>query len=284
LEKHEYESWTWEIKPQTRWFHLGLAELWNYRHLLLRIVRRDFLIHHQQTLFGPLWILFQPLIVLVLYVLVFEKAVGLSTDGLPSILFYLSGIILWTFFSECFTGTAFTFIQNGQLFGKIYFPRMVMPLSSVVGNLLRFGIQFLVFVIALMIFSGAIVSQSPVIMILALLFGLSVSALFGMGLGLIFAILTAKYRDLVNLIHTMVRLMMFATPIIYPLSAVDEKARFWVTLNPLCSVVESFRFGFLGRGTFSIYELQYSLLVALTVFVAGQVLFNKYANKLQDFA
>jgi lipopolysaccharide transport system permease protein len=278
------KGWTWEIKPQTRWFRLGLAELWNYRHLLLRIVRRDFLIHHQQTLLGPLWILFQPLIVLVLYVLVFEKAVGLSTDGLPSILFYLSGIILWTFFSECFTGTAFTFINNGQLFGKIYFPRMVMPLASVLGNLVRFGIHFSVFIVALLFWSGEFTSNSPMTMILTILFALSVSALFGMGLGLIFAIFTAKYRDLVNLIHTLVRLMMFATPIIYPLSAVDEKARFWVKLNPLCSVVECFRFGFLGKGTFSIYDLQYSVLVALFVFFVGQVLFNKYANKLQDFA
>lgn len=276
------QTGTWEIKADTSWFQWHLPQLWNYRHLLLRIVRRDFLIHHQQTLLGPLWIVFQPLIILVTYLLIFEKAVGLSTDGIPPTLFYLSGIILWTLFSECFTGTAFTFVQNGNLFAKVYFPRLIIPLSVVVGNLIRFGIQFIIFFLMLLAIAPELVIDEPWRWISSLILCLALASSLGLGLGLVFSILTAKYRDLVNVIHLIVRLLMFATPVIYPLSLVNPTVRDWVALNPLCSVVELFRFGFLGEGTFTGSQLLYSSVCALVLMFAGSVLFNKFGNKLQD--
>lgn len=273
---------SWEIKPDSYWFQWRLMELWEYRHLLLRLVRRDFLIHHQQTLLGPLWIVFQPIIMLVMYMLIFEKAVGLSTDGLPPALFYLSGIILYNLFAECFSGTSFTFIQNGALFGKVYFPRLVIPLAVILVNLIRFGIQFIIFLALMLVLDPGNLSEYPNRWLPAMAFSIVITALIGLGLGLIFSILTAKYRDLVNIIHLIVRLMMFATPIIYPLSIVNEEFRIWVNLNPLSSLVEYFRFGFLGEGTFTFYQLGYSAAFALMLNVIGIMLFNKYGNKLQD--
>jgi lipopolysaccharide transport system permease protein len=274
--------WNWEIKPESFWFQWELRQLWTYRHLLLRIVRRDFLIHHQQTLLGPLWIVFQPVIILLIYLLIFERAVGLSTDGLPPTLFYLSGIILWTLFSECFTGTAFTFINNGTLFGKVYFPRMVIPLSSVLVNFIRFGIQFVIFFVLLMFIDLSRITDHPFRWIICMVASTGVVAGLGLGLGLIFSILTAKYRDLVNVIHLIVRLLMFATPVIYPLSMVNPDVRVWVNLNPLCAPVELFRFGFLGVGTFTEFQMLYSMSCAVLMIVAGTLLFNKFGNKLQD--
>ena len=275
-------AWAWEIKPESFWFQWQLPQLWNYRHLLLRIVRRDFLIHHQQTLLGPLWIIFQPMIILVIYLLIFEKAVGLSTDGLPPTLFYLSGIILWTLFSECFTGTAFTFIQNGTLFGKVYFPRLVIPLSVVLVNFIRFGIQFSIFFLMLLVIDASLLTTNPLRWISSMLFSVTMISGLGLGLGLVFSIITAKYRDLVNVIHLIVRLLMFATPVIYPLSIVHPDVRIWFNLNPLCSVVELFRFGFLGAGTFTTYQLLYSMVCMVLLILTGSLLFNKFGNKLQD--
>lgn len=276
------KSRTWEIKPESFWFQWQLPQLWSYRHLLLRIVRRDFLIHHQQTLLGPLWIIFQPLIILVIYLLIFDRAVGLSTDGLHPTLFYLSGIILWTLFSECFTGTAFTFIQNGTLFGKVYFPRLVIPLSVVLVNFIRFGIQFTIFFLLLFVIDPGRIIDDPVRWISCLFFSIFVVSGLGLGLGLVFSILTAKYRDLVNVIHLIVRLLMFATPVIYPLSIIDPDIRRWVNLNPLCPVVEFYRFGFLGEGTFTEFQLAYSFICMIVLILAGSMLFNKFGNKLQD--
>lgn len=278
----QHNEWNWEIKEESYWFQWQLPQLWSYRHLLLRIVRRDFLIHHQQTLLGPLWIVFQPIIILVIYLLIFEKAVGLSTDGLPPTLFYLSGIILWTLFAECFTGTAFTFIQNGTLFGKVYFPRLVIPLSAVLVNFIRFGIQFMIFFLLLLAIDPSRILDHPLRWVASLLFSTGVVAGLGLGLGLVFSILTAKYRDLVNVIHLIVRLLMFATPVIYPLSIVHPDVRGWVNLNPLCSVVELFRFGFLGAGTFTEFQLLYSFSCMALLILFGSLLFNKFGNRLQD--
>jgi lipopolysaccharide transport system permease protein len=275
-------SWTWEIKAESSWFQWKFDQIWNYRHLLLRLVRRDFLIHHQQTLLGPLWMVFQPFIILVIYVLIFDRAVGLSTDGLPPALFYLSGIILWTLFAECFTGTAFTFIQNGTLFAKVYFPRLIIPLSTVLLNYVRFGIQFALFFVIVLFYDYTLIVNHPLRWIVCLLLGTAIVAGVGMGMGLIFSILTAKYRDLVNVIHLIVRLLMFATPVIYPISIVEEDIRKWININPLSPVFEFFRFGFLGQGTYTISGLLMSVLVMVLMVLIGSMLFNKYGNKLQD--
>ena len=189
---------------------------------------------------------------------------------------------MWTLFAECFTGTAFTFIHNGNLFGKVYFPRIIMPLSVVLVNFVRFGIQFMIFFVMLVLINDTLVLNNPLRWIFGLFFSIVVVAGFGMGMGMIFSILTAKYRDLVNVIHLIVRLAMFATPIIYPLSVVDPGFRKWMNLNPLCSVVELFRFSFLGEGTFTTFQLVYSVVCTLTLIMIGTMLFNKFGNKLQD--
>lgn len=273
---------TWEISPASFWFRSNGTAIWQYRHLLMRIVRRDFLVHHQQTLLGPLWIIFQPLVMLLMYVVIFEKAVGLSTDGLPASLFYLSGIILWNLFAECFTGTSFTFLQNGTLFSKVSFPRMIIPLSVVVVNVIRFAIQFVILFVMMVYIGPTQLLTSPLLWFGSLIFSVVIIAGLGMGLGLVFSILTAKYRDLVNVIHLISRLLMFATPIIYPISALNPEFRFWVYLNPLSSLVELFRFGLLGEGTFTMVQLLYSIACALLLVVFGWMLFNKFGNKLQD--
>jgi lipopolysaccharide transport system permease protein len=276
------ELWTWEIKPESSWLNWNLPQLWAYRHLLLRMVRRDFLVHHQQTLLGPLWIVFQPIIVLLTYILIFEKAVGLSTDGVEPTLFYFSGIILWNLFSECFTGTSFTFIQNGQLFSKVYFPRLIVPCSMVVLNYFRFLIQFVLFFILLLIYDYQLIIHHPLRWIAAMVVGSVTVAGIGLGMGLIFSILTAKYRDLVNIIHLIIRLLMFASPVIYPLSIVSPDLQQIITLNPLTAVFEFFRYGFLGHGTFSFFGVCYSVVAMTLMVVAGSMLFNKFSNKLQD--
>jgi lipopolysaccharide transport system permease protein len=275
-------KWTWQIKPESSWFQWNLDHIWNYRHLLLRLVRRDFLIHHQQTLLGPLWMIFQPFIILLIYVLIFDRAVGLSTDGLPPSLFYLAGIILWTLFSECFTGTAFTFIQNGTLFSKVYFPRLVIPLSTVLLNYVRFGVQFALFFVMLLFYDHTLIVEHPFRWIFSLIVATVTVAGVGLGAGLIFSIITAKYRDLVNIIHLIVRLLMFATPVIYPMSMVENDIRKWIVVNPLSSVFELFRFGFLGAGTFTWAQVAISILTMVLMVFVGSILFNKYGNKLQD--
>ena len=277
------KDWDWSIVPQSSWFSWNWKELWTYRHLLLRLIRRDFLVHHQQTLLGPMWIVYQPIITLVTYVFIFEKAVGLSTGGTPSYLFYFCGIIVWNLFSESFIGTAFTFTQNAQLFEKVYFPRLIIPFSVVATNLIRFAIQFSIFALLLMFF--IFVKDFEVFpwrWIPALLVTLILAPGLGMGLGMVFSLLTAKYRDLVNVIHLGIRLLMFATPVIYPLSVVSGDIQLFVVANPLTPVFEFFRFAFLGSGTFSYLQLLYSAVAMIVLIVFGSMLFNKYGSKLQD--
>jgi lipopolysaccharide transport system permease protein len=277
------ETWEWQILPESSWFNFNLSDLLGYRHLLLRLIRRDFLIHHQQTLLGPLWIAYQPIITLVMYVFIFEKAVGLSTDGLPSYLFYFSGIIIWNLFSDCFAGTAFTFTQNANLFEKVYFPRLIIPLSVIATNLIRFFIQLVLYAILLVyyvLFQNFEVS--PIYWVPALFAVMLLVPGLGLGLGLIFSLLTAKYRDLVNVIHLGVRLLMFATPVIYPLSLINTTMQKWVLVNPLTPVFEYFRFAFLGSGTFTLSQLIYSFITMVVLVIFGSMLFNRYGSKLQD--
>jgi lipopolysaccharide transport system permease protein len=277
------EIWDWELRPESFWFHWDFKQVWRYRHLLFRLVRRDFLIHHQQTLLGPLWIVFQPLVMLLTYIVIFQRAVGLPTDDLPPVLFYFSGIVVWNLFSECFTGTAFTFLHNSHLFGKVYFPRLVIPLSVVLVNLVRFAIQLAVFLLVLLYyyfyegFHLDPVSWTPTLLVVTV-----ITSGTGLGLGLLFSILTAKYRDLVNIIHLSVRLLMFATPVIYPLSMVEPGIRKWVSMNPISPCVEFFRFSFLGKGTVNEMQLMYALICMVTLLLIGTLFFNKFGNKLQD--
>lgn len=276
-------NWDWEIKPDTEWFAWKFSELWLYRDLLFRLVRRDLLIHHQQTLLGPLWIVIQPLLMLLTFVLIFDRAVGLSTDSIPAPLFYLSGIIVWNFFSDSFSGTAFTFTQHAPLFGKVYFPRLIIPLSVILMNIIRLGIQLIVFVLFILWywwFYDFYISDwlwLPALMCMVFL----VSGI-SLGLGLFFSVLTAKYRDLGNMVQLGVRLLMFATPIFYPLSVIDVEIRNIVMLNPLVSIIEFLRFGFFGQGNFTGVQLVYSFGFMCGTLLLGTLLFNKFGSKLQD--
>jgi lipopolysaccharide transport system permease protein len=277
------KTWDWSIVAESSWFNWNLKELWEYRHLLVRLIRRDFLVHHQQTLLGPMWIVYQPIITLFIYVFIFEKAVGISTDGMPSYLFYFSGIIVWNLFSESFIGTAFTFTHNAKLFEKVYFPRMIIPFSVVATHLIRFAIQLVLFALILSYF---VFAKGFEVYPLRWLPALGVTAILapglGLGLGLIFSLLTAKYRDLVNVIHLGIRLLMFATPVIYPLSIVSGDIQMFVLFNPLTPVLEFFRFAFLGNGTFTYLQLLYSMTSMIVLIVFGSMLFNKFGSKLQD--
>jgi lipopolysaccharide transport system permease protein len=274
-------KWEWEIKPNSNWFELNLRELFHYKDLLLRMVRRDFLMLYQQTLLGPVWIILQPLLTVLTYILIFDKVMGFPTNGVPSFLFYLTGITLWNLFADIFTGTASIFISNANIFSKVYFPRMIVPLSTTLLHFARLGIQLvLLFVVILFFhFTGRYELQGNwLISIVPML----MAAGIGLGCGLIFSVLTARYRDLVNLLHLLVRLLMFVCPIFFSLSQVPEKYQWVINLNPLSPLFEMFRYAFLGVGAFNMWQLVYSAGTMLVLLLGGMLLFNKKADALMD--
>lgn len=282
-EKVNNDQWDWEFGSRTSWWGWSPKELWAYRNLLGRLVRRDFLLNYQQTILGPVWILFQPILTLVTYVLVFDKLVGIDTGAIPPVLFYLSGIVLWSFFSDSFIGTAFTFRENAQVFSKVYFPRLVVPLSVLSTHFFRFLLQLALLLVVTLWYW--IVEDVPVT-VNSWLFFLPVSILLigcvGLSLGLIFSVLTAKYRDLINLVHLGVRMLMFLTPVIYPLNIVPANIRWLVLWNPLTPLFEVSRYGLLGQGTFTIWYLFYSILVTSVMLMVSFMIFNKQGDKLID--
>ncbi|WP_299758507.1 ABC transporter permease [uncultured Pontibacter sp.] len=276
-------KWDWEITSQTSYWGTSLGEMWSFRHLLGGLVKRNFLLKYQQTILGPFWILFPPLLTLVTYVVVFGKFVGIPTGGLPPVLFYFSGIILWSFFSDSFSGTASTFKDNAHLFSKVYFPRIVLPLSIISTQLYNFLIQFMLLLLLVAyywLFQGLTIS--PGITILWFPVAIITTAVLALGMGLFFSVLTAKYRDIGYVISLGVRLLMYVTPVIYPLSAVPEKVQWVVQLNPLSPLFEAFRLSLLGEGTVSVFHLMYSMLFTAAFFSAALLLFNKQGDKLID--
>jgi len=272
----------WEIGPTTN--GLELKELLSYRHLLFRLVRKDFLINYQQTLLGPLWILFQPLLTLVTYVFVFNKIIGVSIEGkLPPVLFYFSGIIIWNFFNESFSATSRTFRDNIHVFSKVYFPRLIVPFAAIATQFLRFLIQLALFVIILlyfMLFKGFNITFN--IYLIAFPFVIFIVGMISLSMGLIFSIVTAKYRDLSNFVDIFLRVLLFITPVIYPISAVKENIRWVVQLNPLTPLFELFRLGLLGEGTVSTSQLLYSIIFTVVSLITAVILFNKQGNRLID--
>jgi lipopolysaccharide transport system permease protein len=272
----------WEIKPRSNWFELNLQELFLYKDLLLRMVRRDFLMLYQQTLLGPAWIILQPLFTVLTYILVFDKVMGIPTNGVPSFLFYLTGITLWNLFADIFLGTASIFISNATVFSKVYFPRLVVPLSTTLLHFVRLGIQLLLLIGVILFyhFTGRfqmhagywIISIAPML----------IAAGIGLGCGLIFSVLTARYRDLMNLLHLVIRLLMFVCPIFFSLSLVPEKYQWIINLNPLSPLFELFRYAFLGQGIFTMWQLVYSVCAMLVLLMGGIVLFSKKADTLMD--
>lgn len=280
---HVYPKWDWKITPRSSWLGNGWQELWAYRHLALGLIRRDFLLIYQQTILGPLWVLLQPVLTMLTYVLVFSRVVGISTDAVPPVLFYLSGIVLWNLFNDAFTSIAATFRDNAPLFSKIYFPRLIIPFSRLSGYLLHFAIQsgLLLLVLVFFVVKGGVPLPDPRWLPLALL-AVGLVAGLSLGLGLLFAVLTAKYRDLAHLLSLGMRLFMFLTPVIYPLSYVSPEWRWLVLLNPLTQPFELFRLSLLGQGSVSWSALAGSMATTGIVLLLALLVFNKHNNKLID--
>lgn len=279
------EPWDWEISNRNSWRNWSFKELWAYRHLLFRFVKRDFLINYQQTLLGPLWVVLQPVLTLIVYVLVFGKWMGVNTGSSPPVLFFLCGILLWGLFSDLFTGTAFIFTYYSALYNKVYFPRLIIPFSVAGTHLLRFLIQVVLLVVVLVFYALYRNFHFTLnVWILVLPLAILLTALFALALGLIFCILTARYRDLSNIVHLGIRLFMFVTPVIYPVSLVPSGIRWFVNVNPLSALFEAFRYALLGQGLFTMGQLLYSTVFIITIFFIALAWFNKQAIRLIDVA
>lgn len=275
------DDWDLVIEPHSSLFSLQLGEVWRYRDLLYLFTRRDIVSFYKQTILGPIWFFIQPIFTTLVYVLVFGKIAGLSTDGLPQILFYLAGITLWNYFSECFNKTATVFKDNAALFGKVYFPRIISPLSIVISNLLRFAIQFTLFLVIFFWYwaNGEIRPNSAV-----LLFPIIVAtmATMGLGFGMLFSAMTTKYRDMVFLLTFGVQLLMYATPVIYPFSQMPSSVAKYLAWNPLAPLFEATRYGFLGAGNFTAGGILYSLAFAACTFLISTIVFNRVERTFMD--
>ena len=283
--KEDKNEWTSVIEPHERLLKVNLREVWNYRDLCSLFIKRNITTQFKQTIFGPLWYIIQPVMTVVIYMVVFGGIAKISTDGLPQPLFYLSGICLWQYFSDCLTKTSSTFIDNAGIFGKVYFPRLVIPLANVISNLLRFCVQFGLFLIVYAIYQIWIIPGEIHTNWYILLLPLLVAMLAGLalGFGILFSSLTTKYRDISLLLEYFVRLWMFATPVIYPLSTIDnEKLRFVMSLNPLTGIVEAFKYAMLGEGQFSWAMLAYSFVFMIVLLSVGVVIFNRVQKTFMD--
>lgn len=280
--KKKENDWTTVIKPRSNLLEIDFKEIWRYRDLLVMFVKRDIVTMYKQTILGPLWFFINPIFTTVVYMVVFGGIAKISTDGLPQALFYLSGIVCWNFFSDVLTKSSDTFITNSSIFGKVYFPRLIVPLSLVVSNLLKMLIQFALFVIVYIYFVVTGVDIAP--NYYALLFPVLVLLLAGQGLafGLVFTSMTTKYRDLKFLLAFGVSLWQYATPIIYPLSTISPDKRWIMELNPLTSIVETFKYGFLGQGTFSWMALGYTAIFTIVLLALSVVIFNRVQKSFMD--
>lgn len=277
------EHWDQVIEPKAKLLDLNLKEVWRYRDLLLLFVKRDFTAQYKQTILGPLWHFIQPIFTTIVFLLVFGKIANIPTDGIEPVLFYMSGISIWNYFSACLTATSNTFVANAGIFGKVYFPRLVIPLSTVMSNMVKFGIQFLL-LLSVMIYFG-IKNQSFHFTTSWLLIPLLVLMMAGLGLGLgiIISSLTTKYRDFNVLIGFAVQLLMYATPIAYPLSFIRDKGfASWIAWNPLTPIVEAFRYALFGSGSVNSTGLLYSGGITLIVLFVGIVVFSRVEKSFMD--
>lgn len=282
MNKQAEESWDIEITSKSDLLNLRLKEAWHYRDLLFLLVRRDFVSFYKQTILGPIWFFLQPIITIVIYNLVFRNLAKISTDNIPAPLFYLSGILVWSYFSECLIKTSTVFKDNAAMLGKVYFPRLIMPLSVVLSNLVKFGVQFLLFV-ALMLLNHDNIFPTPILLFFPLL--ILIIAALGLGAGMIISSITTKYRDIAFVVSFAVPLMMYTTTVIYPLStAILKYPRYsWIIkYNPITAVIETLRYGFFGKGSFSWSLLGYSSCVTAFVLMAGIIIFNKVERTFVD--
>jgi lipopolysaccharide transport system permease protein len=276
------EEWDLVIEPQSGKWGLNLSEVFKFRDLLILFVKRDFVTFYKQTVLGPLWFFVQPLLRVGIYYVIFARIAKVPTDGIPPILFYLTGLTFWEYFASSWRKTSETFLENQHIFGKVYFPRLIVPLSVMVSNGIRLGIQFLLFVFFWLYyyFSGAQISIQPEIWMLPVL--ILIIAFLGLGAGLIVSSLTTKYRDLKFLLDTLIQLLMYLSPIIYPLSLAEGVFRNILLLNPMTSILEALKFIFLGTGVFSYTYLAYSAIFALVIAGLGALVFQRTERTFID--
>lgn len=276
------QPWDLEISPRRHLLDLNLKEIWNYRDLLLMFVKRDIVTVYKQTILGPIWFFVQPVLTTMMYMLVFGRIAKLSTDGIPGTLFYLSGIIMWNYFAESFNKTSVTFRANANIFGKVYFPRLIVPLSLIVSGVIKFLIQFALFLVVWVWYAVTTDSLAPNLWMLSTVYCLLLMAGLGLGFGILFSSLTTKYRDLSFLIQFGVQLAMYATPIIYPMSTLSGTARDVLWWNPIAHIMESFKYGFLGAGQASISGLIYASAFTACALFVGIVVFNRTEQTFMD--
>ncbi|MDB4105142.1 ABC transporter permease [Salibacteraceae bacterium] len=281
VKMHKNDYWDLVIEPRSSWLSINLRELYNYKDLVALFVRRDFVSQYKQTLLGPIWFFIQPVFTTLIFTVIFGRVAGIATDGIPQPIFYMSGIVIWNYFADCLTKSSETFQLNQTLFGKVYFPRLIVPLSVVISNLIKLGVQVILLFgfILYYIFNGHQLLNAYLVLFP---FYIIVIAFLGLGLGLIISSMTTKYRDLRFLIQFGVQLAMYGTPIVYPLSIISESNRFWILLNPVSSVVEGFRFTLFGSGFISLKWTLYSLIVSIIVLFFGVVVFNRVERSFID--
>jgi len=275
------QEWTETIESSHSLLDLNLKEVWRYKDLVYMFVKRDFVSSFKQTILGPIWFFINPIFTTVVYLVVFGGIANISTDGAPKILFYLAGVTLWNYFSSCLNGTSSVFTSNAAIFGKVYFPRLVMPISIVFSNLMRFGVQMVLFLIAFLYYltKGEV---QPNWWMLATPFLIILMAMFALGVGMIFSSMTTKYRDLQMLLGFGVSLYMYATPVIYPVSALPKAIQPYAAWNPLTGIFECFKYGWLGVGEFNPTMLAISSLIILLLLAIGTITFNKVEKSFMD--
>ncbi|MDP3353457.1 MAG: ABC transporter permease [Flavobacteriaceae bacterium] len=279
------EDWLFEIKPKDNIFRLNLKEIWQYRDLLLLFVKRDVVTLYKQTILGPLWYLIQPLFTSITFTIIFNKVAGIDTGSIPPFLFNLAGITVWNYFSTCLTTTSDTFKSNAGIFGKVYFPRLIMPLSVVTSNLLKFGIQLLIFIVFYIYFilQGVAVSPNPLVIFFPIL--IIIMGILGLSFGMIISSMVTKYRDLSFLVGFGVSLLMYLSAVMYPIALIDEKLpkySWLVHYNPMAHIIETARYMLLNDGSFSWFWIGYTLLFTIIAFLLGIVIFNKTEKSFID--
>ena len=276
------KNWDIYIKPKTGWFDINVKELFRYKDLIYLLVKRDFVTFYKQTILGPLWYVIQPLINTIVFTIIFGKLAKISTDGIPPFIFYMSGTVVWSYFATCISLTSNTFNSNADIFGKVYFPRITVPIANVIISLLQFFIQFVIFVIFLLYFKsqGSLINPNMNVFLLPLI--ILQMAILGLGFGILISSLTTKYKDLVFVMSFFVQLWMYATPIVYPLSIIPEKYRLLAAINPMTSVVETFRGAFLGVSTITANHIIVSVAVTIFIFFIGFLLFHRIEKSFMD--
>lgn len=282
IQQTDQEDWTLIIRPQRAWWDLRFGELWHYRDLIWLFVWRDFVAYYKQTILGPLWYLIQPILTTLVFTVVFGNIAKLSTDGLPPFLFYLAGNTVWGYFSSCLVSTSNTFTTNATIFGKVYFPRLTIPISVILSNVISFAIRMGVFLVFLVYFMLTGSDIHPNLWILFLPVLLLIMAGIGLGLGIIVSSLTTKYRDLQQLVGFGVQLVMYATPVIYPVSSVQGIWQWLIIANPMTPVIEIFRLAFLGTSSLDPIYILYSFVFMLVILLIGVLVFNHVEATFMD--